>query len=75
MIALQLNPPFPVLIFHQGEWQKAQSHIMLDYGIENDLYWVCFLDSNGECWTMSNRYVRMQENVTIGRAFTGGGLK
>lgn len=60
---LQLNPP----IFLNTPKGSALAHFIIDYGIENDLYWTCFLDTNGECWTFSNREVRAQKNITIGR--------
>ena len=59
----QLNPPLP-LITPKG---KAWAHIVIDYGQEHDLLWVCFQDDTGECWTWSNRDVRIQENITMGR--------
>jgi len=59
----QLNPPLP-LITPKG---KAWAHIVIDYGQEHDLLWVCFQDETGECWTWGNRDVRMQENITMGR--------
>ena len=59
----QLNPPLP-LITPKG---KAWAHIVIDYGQEHDLLWVCFQDETGECWTFSNREVRIQENITMGR--------
>ena len=59
----QLNPPIP-LITPKG---KAWAHIVIDYGQEHDLLWVCFQDETGECWTWGNRDVRIQENATMGR--------
>ena len=59
----QLNPPLP-LITPKG---KAWAHIVIDYGQEHDLLWVCFQDETGECWTWGNRDVRIQENITMGR--------
>jgi hypothetical protein len=59
----QLNPPIP-LITPKG---KAWAHLVIDYGQEHDLLWVCFQDETGECWTWGNREVRIQENVTMGR--------
>jgi len=59
----QLNPPLP-LITPKG---KAWAHIVIDYGQEHDLLWVCFQDETGDCWTWGNRDVRMQENITMGR--------
>jgi hypothetical protein len=59
----QLNPPLP-LITPKG---KAWAHIVIDYGQEHDLLWVCFQDETGECWTWGNRDVKIQENITMGR--------
>lgn len=59
----QLNPPIP-LITPKG---KAWAHIVIDYGQEHDLLWVCFQDETGECWTWGNRDVKIQENITMGR--------
>lgn len=60
---LQLNPPLP-LSTPKGE---GICHFLIDYGIEEHLYWVCFLDDTGECWTFPNPDIRAQKNVTIGR--------
>lgn len=59
----QLTPPIP-LITPKG---KAWAHLVIDYGQEHDLLWVCFQDETGECWTWSNREVRIQDNITMGR--------
>lgn len=59
----QLNPPIPVTT-PKG---RALAHLVIDYGIEHDLLWVCFQDETGECWTWSNRDIRAQKNITIGR--------
>ena len=48
---------------------KALAHFVIDYGIETDLYWVCFLKENGECWTFNNRHIRIEENYTIDRNY------
>ena len=57
---LQLNPPLPVTT-PKG---KAWAHIVIDYGPESDLIWVCFLAKNGECWSWPNKSIRMQANIT-----------
>lgn len=46
---------------------KAWAHFLIDYGPEADIFWVCFLDENGESWTFSNREISMQTNITLGR--------
>lgn len=64
---VQLNPPLPVI----SPYGPALAHILIDYGIEHDLLWVCFQDDNNECWTWSNRDIRAQPNITIGRTSHG----
>jgi hypothetical protein len=59
----QLNPPLP-LFTPKG---KAWAHLVIDYGPEADLMWVCFQDQDGACWTWCNRDVRIQANATLGR--------
>ena len=60
---LQLNPPIPVFT-PKG---KALAHVLIDYGIELDLMWVCFNRSDGQCWIWTNKDIRIDENITIGR--------
>lgn len=60
---LQLNPPLP-LTTPKG---KAWAHVLIDYGQEHDLLWVCFQDDTHECWTWNNRDIRIQENITMNR--------
>jgi len=43
------------------------AHLMLDYGLESDLYWVVLITDTGEIWTYANRYVRASKNITLGR--------
>lgn len=62
---LQLNPPLP-LDTPKG---SALAHFLIDYGPESDLYWVCFNDKDGECWTWSNKYIRAQKNITLDRTY------
>lgn len=62
---LQLDPPLPV-ITPKG---KALAHVLLDYGAEHDLIWICFQDQTGECWSWRNLDVRIQANPTMGRTF------
>jgi hypothetical protein len=63
MAILQLNPPVP-LTTPKGE---ALAHLIIDYGAEFDLLWVCFQNDTGECWTWSNRDVRGPRNITMHR--------
>lgn len=57
----QLNPPLPLLT-PKG---KAWAHLVIDYGPEADLIWVCFQDNTGECWSWPNKEIRLQENTTL----------
>jgi len=59
---IQLNPPIPVKT-PNGE---ALAHVLIDYGAEYDLLWVCF-EISGECWTWRNQDIRPQTNITFGR--------
>jgi hypothetical protein len=63
MMLTQLNPPLPLLT-PKG---KAWAHLVIDYGPEADLMWICFQDQDGACWTWCNRDVRIQANATLGR--------
>lgn len=60
---LQLNSAIP-LDTPKG---SALAHFLIDYGIEHDLQWVCFINSTGECWTFKNPLVRAQKNITMER--------
>jgi hypothetical protein len=63
MTILQLDPPLP-LTTPKG---KATAHMVIDYGVEFDLLWVCFQDDTGECWAWSNPDVRGPRNITLHR--------
>lgn len=44
----------------------ARALLVIDYGVESDLYWVC-LGQDKEIWTWENKDVRVTDNQTIGR--------
>jgi len=48
MTLLQLDPPLPVLTPKGSAW----AHVLIDYGPEADIMWVCFQDAGGECWNV-----------------------
>ena len=48
------------------------AHFLLDYGEEHHLFWICFQDDTGECWTWSNPEIKIQNNPTIGRIYGKG---
>ena len=60
---IQLNNPIP-LITPKGD---AYAHFIIDYGMEEDLLWVCFLNKTGECWTFKNDKIRLKPNYTFDR--------
>lgn len=60
---LRLDPPLPL----ETPKGKALAHILIDYGVEYDLLWVCFQDETRECWTWSNKEVKIQSNISLGR--------
>jgi hypothetical protein len=63
---IQLNPALPVLT-PKGE---AYAHFLIDYGMEEHLLWVCFINETGECWTFRNKDIRIQKNYTLSRTNT-----
>jgi hypothetical protein len=67
MAMLQLDPLIPVLVKHKDAWVKAMVHVMIDYGFEHDLMFVCFADESRECWTVANKNIRAQDTITAGR--------
>ena len=58
---LQLSPTVP-LDTPRG---PARAHLVIDYGEDHHLYWVCFIDATGECWTFANGQVKLRENPTM----------
>ena len=58
-----LNPPLPVITPKGNAW----AHLIIDYGPEADLVWVCFQDDTGQCWSWGNRDIRAQQNLTLRR--------
>jgi hypothetical protein len=61
---IRVDPPLPF----ETPKGKAMAHFLIDYSQEHDLLWVCFQDDSGECWTWSNKEIRLQENISLGRA-------
>jgi hypothetical protein len=60
---LQLDHPLPMTT-PKG---PGYAHFVIDYGPEEHLHWVIFLDADGACWTVTNPEIRMQNNWTLGR--------
>jgi hypothetical protein len=61
---IRIDPPLPF----ETPKGPAMAHFLIDYGPEHHLLWVCFQDDSGECWTWSNKDVRLQHNLSMGRA-------
>ena len=59
----RIEPPIPVTT-PKG---KAMAIAWLDYGMENDLVWMCVQDDTGEFWQYENADVRARTHLTIGR--------
>jgi hypothetical protein len=59
---IQLCPTIP-LDTPKG---PAHAHLLIDYGQEHHLLWVCFIDETGECWTYQNTEIKLQPNPTMG---------
>lgn len=68
---IQLNPTIPL----ETPKGKAMAHFLIDYGEEHHLMWVCFQDDTGECWTWSNKDIRVQNNPTLGRVIKYDGSR
>ena len=59
----QLNPSIPV-VTRDG---KGEAMGWIDYGKDDDLLWIVFLQKNGECWIYPNPQIRACPNATVGR--------
>jgi hypothetical protein len=61
---LQLNPTLPIQRVSDG--MRGYAFVLIDYSQEHDLLFTCAMD-NGEIWTLSNKDIRVQENISLGR--------
>ena len=66
---LQLDPMLPVEVISGGPTPagKGWALLVLDYSQEHSLLWVVALNDTREVWCVPNRWLRMQENLTLGR--------
>jgi len=60
---IHLNPPLAL----DTVKRPGLAHFIIDYGLEADLMWVVFMDSDGACWTVPNPEGRPRFNWTMGR--------
>lgn len=63
MAVIRIDPPLRLATPRGMSW----AHFLVDYGLETDFLWVCFLDDTGECWSFPNPQVRAGWNYTAGR--------
>lgn len=61
---LQLNPMLPIIRISDG--MKGFAFLVIDYSQEHDLLFTCAMQ-NGEIWTLPNKDIRMQTNISLGR--------
>jgi hypothetical protein len=66
---LQLNPMIPMV--RDADGMKGYAMLVIDYSQEHDLLFTCAMD-NGEIWTLSNREIRIVNNVTLNRIYEKG---
>lgn len=62
---IQLHTPIPL----ETPKGAAFAHLVVDYGQETHLHWVCFINATGECWTFQNPDVRIESNITMNRIY------
>lgn len=61
---LQLNPTLPINRISDG--MSGYAFLVIDYSQEHDLLFTCAMQ-NGEIWTLSNKDIRVQDNISLGR--------
>lgn len=66
---LQLNPMIPIV--RDSDGMKGYAMLVIDYSQEHDLLFCCAMD-NGEIWTLGNKDIRMNVNVTLNRIYEKG---
>lgn len=61
---LQLNPMIPILRVKDN--MEGYAFLVIDYSQEHNLLFTCAMD-NGEIWTLNNKELRMQKNISLDR--------
>ena len=61
---LQLNPTIPIM--RMSDKMSGYAFIVIDYSQEHFLLFVCAMD-NGEIWTLNNKEIRIQNNISLER--------
>jgi len=49
-----------------SDGMKGYAFAIIDYSQEHYVHFVCGLD-NGEIWVLSNKDIRLQSNISLGR--------
>ena len=47
-------------------WNERIRFLVIDYSQEHDLLYVCAMN-NGEIWTLNNKTIRIQNNISLNR--------
>jgi hypothetical protein len=66
---LQLSPTIPIV--RDADGMNGYAFLVIDYSQEHDLLFTCAMD-DGEIWTLSNRDIRIVNNVTLNRIYEKG---
>ena len=66
---LQLSPTIPIV--RDADGMKGYAFLVIDYSQEHVLLFTCAMD-DGEIWTLSNRDIRIVNNVTLNRIYEKG---
>jgi len=61
---LQLNPTIPII--RMLDKMNGYAFMVIDYSQEHHLLFVCAMD-NGEIWTLNNKEIRIQSNISLER--------
>jgi hypothetical protein len=61
---LQLDPPIPL---RHVDGRKFLALLVIDYGPDYDLLWTGGFEDSREIWTLPNKVLRVDENISLGR--------
>jgi hypothetical protein len=60
----QLDPMIP--IYRLSDGLKGYAFLVIDYSQEHNLLFTCAMD-DGEVWTLSNKEIKFQKNISLDR--------
>ena len=61
---LQLSPMLPIKRVSDG--MEGYAFLVIDYSQEHNLLFTCAM-ADGQIWTLSNKDIRMWDNISLGR--------